>query len=388
MPKPCTKVLILTSDFGEGHQQVAEAIHQVLAAQQEPVECRIVNVVEQLHPRLHSISRTMFLHAVQKMPGLYGYLYRKTYEAKASSHIMSELTSFGLKRLEHLLLEEQPDLVVSTFPFASGAMSLLRKHRVTAVPLITIITDHTIHQAWIHPATDLYLVGSQGVKDGLIKNGVPAPLIQVTGIPLRLAFESKVSKHALRLQHGLRPRTPTVLILGGGCGLFGEDLLDPAMLDAMPGPLQAVVICGHNEKARAHVQRSLQDCRHEVAVKGFVDNMQDWMAMADLILTKPGGVTTAEAMALETPMLLYKPIPGQEEDNLRYLTSTGVAQSAHSGEMLMEKLRALLLDESALLEMKRCARREGRKHASRDAAELILQLAVASRHPKAAAMSR
>ena len=374
MPKRSRRILILSSDFGEGHQQVAEAVRQVLAAHYGDVECQIVNIVEHLHPRLHLFSRTMFLQAVQKMPTLYGYLYRKTYNAKASSYIMNELTSIGLKRLERLLHELQPDIVVSTFPFSSGAVSLLRKQGVTNVPLVTIITDHTIHQAWIHPETDLYLVGSEGVKEGLIKSGVPTERVQVTGLPLRIAFDAQLSKYDLRMRYGLSPNIPTLTILGGGYGMFGEDLLNRTLFDNLDFPFQLIVLCGHNEKLRADLERELQGSRHRVIIKGYVNNMQEWMAMSDLIITKPGGVTTAEAMALEIPMLLYKPIPGQEEDNLRYLTHAGVAEAATSREMLMMKLCTLLQEDENLLQMQRCARREGRKLASHDAARLILEI--------------
>ncbi|MBL0388983.1 glycosyltransferase [Tumebacillus sp. ITR2] len=366
-----TSVLILTSDFGEGHQQVAEAIHQVLEADHPDLVCRVVNVMECLHPRLHLIGRTVFLQAVKKLPSLYGFLYRKTYGPTLSSHFLSELTNFGLKRLEHLLQEEQPCLVVSTFPFASAAMSHLRKQLVTQVPLVTLITDHTFHQAWIHPETDLYLVGSERVLEGLVQCGIPASAIQVTGIPLRPAFEKNYSKHHLRMLHGLSPTTPTVLILGGGFGLFGEEIFDPALLESLPAPVQLVIICGHNEKAKAHVERAFAHRRDHVKVLGFVDNMHEWMAMADLVLTKPGGVTTAEAMALQLPMLLYKPIPGQEEDNLRYLVESGVALAATSKAMLWEKLHTLLSNDAELARMKTCAKREGRKHSARDATALL-----------------
>ncbi|KEO81141.1 MGDG synthase family glycosyltransferase [Tumebacillus flagellatus] len=365
------RVLILTSDFGEGHQQVAEAMQRVLAEHYPGLHARVVNVMECLHPRLHPISRTVFLQALKKLPSLYGFLYRKTYGPTISSHFLNELTNFGLKRLEHLLQAEQPDVVVSTFPFASAAMSHLRKQHVTDVPLVTIITDHTVHHSWIHPGTDLYLVGSKRVQDGLVASGVPHECIEVTGIPVRPAFGKNYSKHHLRMVHGLRPTTPVVLILGGGFGLFGEDLFDEALLDTLPTPVQLVIVCGHNEKARAQIERVLGGHRERVKVLGFVDNMQEWMAMADLVLTKPGGVTTSEAMALEIPMLLYKPIPGQEEDNLRYLVGSGVALAAASKARLLENLRLLLQDDALRLQMKHAAAREGHKDSAREAARLL-----------------
>lgn len=368
------KVLLLSSDFGEGHQQVAEAIKTVLGAHHPNITCRIVNIVAHLHPRLHPISRSVFLHAVKKIPSLYGYLYRKTYGGTISSHFLSELSSFGLKRLETLLQEEQPSVVVSTFPFASGAMAILRKQGATHVPLVTVITDQTVHHSWVHAPTDLYLVGSEPVKQGLIKRGVPASAIQVTGIPLRPAFANTYSKHHLRMVHHLSPTMPTVLILGGGFGLFGEEMFDRDLLEKLPFRLQLVVICGHNKKARALVERELKGSRHHVQIKGFVDNMQEWMAMSDLILTKPGGVTTAEAMALEVPMLLYKPIPGQEEENLRFLVASGVAEYASSGDQLLKKMCLLLQAHSQLTQMQRCARQVGHKNSTQRAVTHILQL--------------
>lgn len=364
-------VLILTSDFGEGHQQVAEAIHQVLSADNPAVSSRIVNVMECLHPRLHPLSRTMFFQAVKKWPSLYGFLYRKTYGPTFSAHFLNELTHFGVKRLEHLILAEQPDVVVSTYPFASCAMSHLRKQRLPHIPLVTMITDHTAHRSWIHPHTDRYIVGSSRVQEGLRASGVAREKIHITGIPVRPAFSAPYSKAHLRTQHGLHPTTPTVLILGGGFGLFGDDLFDVAFLDSLPKPLQVLIICGHNEKLKELLTRRLDTHRKWVKVLGFVDNMQEWMAMSDLVLTKPGGVTTAEAMALEIPMLLYKPIPGQEEDNLCYLVESGVAEAATSHRMLKEKLHQLLANDHARLQMAEAAAREGHKNSARDAAQLV-----------------
>jgi processive 1,2-diacylglycerol beta-glucosyltransferase len=368
------KVLFLTSDYGEGHNQVAEALKQVLQRQHPEVEYQIVNVIERLHPRLHPIGRSMFLEGVKRVPALYGYLYKKTYSPNVSTQFLNELSKFGLKKLQRLLEEEKPQVVVSTFPFAAGAMSMLRERGMTDVPTVTVITDQTVHQAWVHANTDFYIVGSELVQKGLLQCGILPEHIAVTGIPIRPAFETTYPKYLLRARHQLNPDVPTVLLMGGGFGMFEGGMLSRKQLDRLPAHTQIVVICGHNEKAKTTLERELQSLRHHIVVKGFVDDIHEWMSLADLIITKPGGVSTSEAMALEVPMLLYKAIPGQEEENLRFLVDAGVAQHVATEQQLMKQVALLLQNAALLSDMKTCAQKMGRKQAAQDAVQAILRV--------------
>jgi processive 1,2-diacylglycerol beta-glucosyltransferase len=367
-----TKVLLLSSDYGEGHQQVAEAIKQAIHTQHPRVYPQIVNVIARLHPRLHPVGRSLFLQTVKRAPTVYGYLYRKTYQSNVSSQMLSRLSQMGLKRLQKLLDEEEPSVVVSTHPFAAGAISALRERGVTRVPTVTVITDHTVHQAWIHPHTDFYIVGSQPVKEGLNQNGVQPERILVTGIPLREAFEQSYEKEILCKLYQLNPKVPIVLIMGGGLGIFGEGMLDLEEFDHFPQVLQIIIVCGHNENLRTFLEETMRSSRHKILIKGYVNQIHELMALSDIIITKPGGVTTSEAMALEVPMLLYKPIPGQEEDNLQFLIRAGVARVVEPNQKMIDAVSDLLQEPETLAKMKECAKREGRKRAAKDAAAAIL----------------
>ncbi|MGZ4032053.1 MAG: MGDG synthase family glycosyltransferase [Tumebacillaceae bacterium] len=370
MPSTREKVLILSSDYGEGHQQAANAIRSTMHMHLAEVETLVVDFMEWTHPYLHSMSRSVFIKGVKKFPQIYGYLYRKTQLTSSFSNMFHSLQRIGSGRLLDLIESVQPTVVVSTFPLAAGAMSMLKTAGLTDVPTVTVITDHTIHSSWVHPLTDHYIVGSEQVRMGLQRLGLSDREISVTGIPIRPEFCQQYHRYYLRCKHELDQELPTVLVMGGGCGIIGDDVAEK--LNQLPQQLQLIIVCGHNEKLRQQMIKEFKYSRHKVIITGYVDTVHELMALSDLMITKPGGLTTSEAIALELPMLLYKPLPGQEQDNARYLLDSGVAVLAENGQELTEKLLWAIDHPEQLSGMKDHAKRLNQKQSTIDALQVIM----------------
>ncbi|PYI51911.1 MGDG synthase family glycosyltransferase [Paenibacillus flagellatus] len=375
------KILILSGPFGEGHKQAAQALLETCKLAKPNAEAVVVDFMEWTLPRLHGLSKTVFHQGVQKFPSLYGYLFKRTRKPSTLSSLTSRLRWYGLKRIVKLLDDVRPSVVVSTFPLAAAAMSALKTAGLTDIPTVTVITDHTDHSYWIHPGTDRYVVGSEKVRKGLGGWGVADYRVTVTGIPVRPTFftgAANVDRSALRAKLGLRTDKPVLLLMGGGYGMMSAGMIRLTVEAAKSKAMQVVVVCGHNEKLRHKLEErlALEAPGHDVRVTGFIRNMEEYMGASDLIVTKPGGLTTAEAIAMRLPMVLYRPLPGQEEDNAEFLTGAGVAVRAEDDEELTALVFTLIASPETLQAMRLDAERLHMETSSLQALEAI----VSARH--------
>lgn len=361
------RILIWTGRYGEGHRQAAIALKETYEEQYPGSDVHVVDYMEWMHPQTHELGRTLFVKGVSALPSVYGFLFEQTRRPGMITRSMHWLAKFGVQRMMQLLEELRPTLVVSTFPSAAAAMSALKERGMTDVPSITVITDHTDHSFWVHPHTDRYLVGSDQVRRLLLAQGVPSQRIRVTGIPIRSRFTHTQEMEVLRRKHGLRADMPTVLMMGGGCGMIDKHLLKQLEGESLTHNLQIVVCCGHNHKRIQQLSELAQHSRHRILPIGFVEHIDEYMALADLVITKPGGLSTSEAIAMQLPMLLYRPLPGQEEDNARFLTQAGVAVRAEGELDLVWKLDALIGAPDGLASMKQRASKLDMGHSSQKA---------------------
>jgi processive 1,2-diacylglycerol beta-glucosyltransferase len=329
------------------------------------------------HPLLHRLAQWSFYIWITRLPWLYGFLFRRTQRDSLLSRCLNRLPLCSTRRIVRLVAEITPVAIISTFPAASAAVARLKSRGRIKVMTATVMTDHTSHSYWLHPATDRYIVGSEHVRRLLLEWSIPDRKIAVTGIPIRSAFHSSYDRGAIRTALGLKPDLPTVMIMGGGGGLIGGDwarlLQDPGLLAL---PLQVIIVCGRNDKLKAKLARELEEYPHPVQLTGYVDNIPELMAASDLLVTKPGGLTSSEALASGLPMLLYKPLPGQELDNAAYLTGIGAALQAKGPEEFTAQLSRLLTHPALLAQMKSCARLYSHKDSAEGAVREILEAAA------------
>ncbi|GAC41998.1 MGDG synthase family glycosyltransferase [Paenibacillus popilliae] len=376
--QPKEKVLVLAGSLGHGHLQAAHAIREAARTWcPQEAEVHVVDYLEQVSPHLHTVGSYCFVQWLKMFPNMYGLLFEMTRRDHRFSQLIKNVPLTRLRPLIKLIRKLQPTIIVSTFPAASAAVSRLKERGAVQCGLVTVITDHTDHSFWIHPHTDRYLVGSEEARAKLAGQGIPASRIEVSGIPVRPEFYGSYDKAALRRRHGLDTKRMTVLLMGGGCGL-----LDPEFFRAMEetdwaADMQFIVICGRNERLRRHLEEWAASSPLQIRVEGYVQPVHEYMAMSDLLITKPGGVTTTEAVVQRLPLLIYKPLPGQEMDNIRYLVRKGLACQAEIPEDLVSQLSSFASRPEALQWMSVRAQAE-RQHTHARVLEAILQV---ERHP-------
>ncbi|GIP34043.1 glycosyltransferase [Paenibacillus sp. J2TS4] len=371
-------ILILSGELGDGHKQAAKAILEASRLYGPGVQVKVVDFMEWTHPKLHHIGKYCYAQWVKRFPYMYGFLFQKTRTDNSLSQLFKKIKLFDLDRMLKLLEGVQPTVVVSTFPSAAAAMSVLKSHGLTQVPTVTIITDHTDHSYWIHPYTDRYLVGSDVVRDALLLHNVNEYQISITGIPVRPQFSQKMDRNKLRAKHGIHQTIPTVLVMGGGLGMIGKELTSLLWSDQLfPTPVQFIVVCGHNDKLKQQLELDAKHSPHRVKLTGYIDYVHELMALSDIVITKPGGLTTSEAVAVELPMLLYKPLPGQEQDNAAYWVRSGVAIQAKKEEELHTQLSYALRHPQLLSDMRIKAGTFGAKNAALNAVDEIIRTETA-----------
>ncbi|WDL96836.1 MGDG synthase family glycosyltransferase [Alicyclobacillus sp. ALC3] len=349
------KVLLVTASYGEGHNQAAHAVAEALEA--EGATPRIVDYTDLLHPAVRSLTKFTLLQGVQRVPALYGVFYRSMSRMDPSSSIQRQMHHLGMQQLKKFLASWQPDVVASTFPSPAGVVSELRRTGRTRLPNAAIITDYTFNGQWIAENIDAYYVPVESATRDFVEHGVPTERLHTYGIPIRSRFnESQVrsllrSRMLLRQEQGLRPDKPLILLMGGGAGLLGDPVNWQRLVQRLDA--QFVIICGNNVRLRKLFAPLVCD---RVRVLGYVQNVEDWMAMADLIVTKAGGITVTESLAMELPMLIYRPIPGQEVENARFALSTGAAELATNLAQAEAFLERAVADPSRLERMRAAAR--------------------------------
>ena len=337
------KLLVLSASYGEGHQQAANAVRDALAVMSPQTEVRIVDYMKSVHPMLDSVVKYFYLKSVRFAPALYGWFYKGTSQISPQSLLQRQLNSLGIAEMEEHLRDFQPDVVLATFPTPAGVVSYLKQKGRIDVPLATVITDHAIHSQWLHPLTNAYFVGSEHVRMGLLARGVPADMVHATGIPVRPTFLQEFDRDALRRKYNLDPNLPTVLVMGGAYGVMGDISLICEELFTYPHPLQVIVVAGRGKRMKAQLDEAKLTATNPVKVYGFVPEIQELMAVSDLMLTKAGGLTISEALAIQLPMVLYRPIPGQEVQNAKFLVRSGVATLARNRKQVRDHLYDLLI---------------------------------------------
>jgi len=352
MPK-LDRVLILSASYGEGHQQAALAVQDALVAQNPGIDVKIIDYLHTVHPLLNTFARYCYLKSVRFAPALYGLFYKGTSRITSKSLIQRRLNNLGLEDLAEYLHIYRPMVVLSTFPTPAGVMSLLRQRGLSSVPNATVITDHAIHSQWIHPFTDHYFVGSEHVRQGLILRGVSEHRITVTGIPIRPVFFSSVDRDAVRKRLGLESDVPTLLVMGGAYGVLGDISQICEELFASRQRIQVIVVCGRNQRMRTQVEQLVDQATNPVWVFGFSREIHDLMGVSDLVITKAGGLTISEALAMELPMLLYRPIPGQETQNASFLVKSRVAVLARTRKQVIAHVERLFRDDHSRLQRMR-----------------------------------
>lgn len=355
------KIVILTAGYGNGHHQVSRTLQQSFY-RNGIHNVRIVDLFEEAHPGMNRISRYLYLRSpIFSAFGFdfYGWSYYLTKNMENDGALAKWLNLLGMKRLLGIVKEERPDAIVSTFPF--GGVSEQLKKKGLSIPVFTVVTDFRLHNRWLLTDSNRYYVATEDLKSEMISRGVQSGKICVSGIPVREHF------YDCRNMRDNRTDKRTILVITGLYGILSDLRKLAASLLAIPDA-RIDIVCGENDKLKRELERSFG---HEprLSLYGYVDALHERMRQAACVITKAGGITLSEAIQIGTPILIFKPFPGQEKENARYLESKGAAFVADGIRELAAGARKLLLSG----ENRRRMVKLYEKFASGRAAETIVQ---------------
>lgn len=316
------KIVIVYASFGEGHRQAALALQQSFS-NLGAGDIVLVDLMAEAHPILNEFSRYFYMKSYTLWPQVYGWMYKATREMKPNSLFAHWLHSLGADTLRRIIDKERPDAIIHTFPMIV-LPSIARRIR-RPIPMYNVVTDFDLHMRWVHPKIDKYYVATEDLRDELAKTGIPPARIAATGIPLRSSFSSPGAASRAAERFGFDPSRPIALVM---CGAYGAraGLGEMCRRLTADGGTQVALVCGRNRTLEADMrERFGADPQSPVRVFGFVELIHELMAISSCIVTKPGGLTLTEGMQARLPMFLYRPLPGQELNNARYLAAKGAA---------------------------------------------------------------
>lgn len=370
MPK---KILIMSASTGGGHNRAARAIKEELESKSifgEPIHCEIIDSLKLVNNTMDKIISRGYEKSAIYTPKAYGSVYRLSETSLISRNEFKGnlLTSYMSQKFKKLLYESKPDLIIGTHPFPMIAFSTLKKsydthhpntfksehfhkntQKINIPPMISVLTDYTTHSTWIQNEIDYYIVGHEYVKELLIIEGVSSDKIKPFGIPVERSFLSHRDKDTVLSELGLSSNKLTVLLMGGsfGAGNIKETLDELLEIDR---DFQILVITGRNENLKEKIDKKIAsiNTNKKICVLGFTDKMNDILASVDVLITKPGGLTTTEALLKDVPMIVPYYIPGQEEENLDFLSNCGAALRTTKKYTLSVLLKVLIDDKSRL----------------------------------------
>jgi len=363
--------LILSASGGAGHLRAASALSQAASVFDPPLKFRNEDCLDFTTKAFKKLYSESYLALVNKAPELWGYLYSKA-EAKPYSKkgLLQIFDDMNYKSYLKFLKEEQPDAILCThfLPFISLS-TRMRRAGVTA-PVFAVTTDFDAHQYWVDPVVDRYYVYSEESAWQLRAKGVLADKIRVKGIPILSQFTKREAAAEVRLHLGLPNGRLTILMVWGGFGVGkAEEMVQEvlAMLQIFPEQsFTLITVCGKNEKLLQRLSAGSPPANVSMRILGYVDNLHELMNAADLLVSKAGGLTSAEAMALGVPMLVVDPIPGQESRNAEMIVEQRAGWKALDIANIGYKIKRIIEEPRLLAEARAATTQLARPNAAMD----------------------
>lgn len=373
------RVLILSASAGAGHLRAAEAVQRAFEQSGSAREVRHLDVLQYTNPLFRNLYSKTYLDMVNTMPEVLGWLYDRLDDPKQDERLRVAFEKLNAGPLLKQLEVFQPEIVVCTHMTPAGIISWLKSHGRIRARQAIVVTDLDVHALWLCRHFEQYFVALDETRAHLVELGVPAEKVSVSGIPVDPVFATAKDPSEMRRRHGLDddPDRVTILVSAGGFGVGRVETLLSA-LHKLRHRAQIVAVCGRNQDLYADLARRASRQPADALVKvhpvGFTTAMDELMAASDLIVGKPGGLTTSEALARGLVFVVVNPIPGQEERNSDHLLEEGAAIRCNNLPVLAYKIDRLLDDPARLATMRANARRLGRPRAAFDIVERLLAL--------------
>lgn len=422
------KVIILTASTGGGHKRAAAALKEIIFEKDSSAEVLVVDALEEIGHIFNKTISDGYHYMATKTPKLYGKAYRSSDKDNALNDMINRINSQSGKRLLPLINEFAPDIIVTCHPFVAKMMGVLKGKGKITVPVLSIITDFSAHRTYIDSHIDAYVVSNDDMISELSdKYGVLKDKIYSLGIPVFSSFYFKDKKEDLIEELGFDKNIKTILIMAGSFGVTDVLKIYENLLD-LKTQFQIIVITGKNKRLYSAFEKMLNDKIDEFEVeelsyfeklpsdskrrkayeltgqiKGqikesidempivkhfkrsthakkptkllyFIDNVQDYMHISDLIITKPGGLTVSESLASSLPLAIFNAFPGQEEDNADFVVRHNMAISLQKGKQGAQQIDELLTNEEKLSQMRENCRKLCKDKSSENIYNLMTKL--------------
>jgi processive 1,2-diacylglycerol beta-glucosyltransferase len=373
-----SRILLMYITRVSGHRQATLAIQQTLKQLDPAIHAPTINGFGYTYPVLEKVVNQAYMSVIKTTPVVWDYMYDNPKIVKNSASIKSFLHKTSHEKIERLFKRHHPDTVVCTQAFPCGMVADFKRSQNLKIRLIGVLTDFAPHSFWINEGVDYYIVPSVEARDRFIKKGIMPDAIKVYGIPLRSKFSLQLDKRPIAQSLGLDSEVPTILVMGGGQGLGPIKKILKSLVN-INFRLQIIILAGINKKLIKELRRVADRTENKVLIYEFANNVDELMELATLIITKPGGMTTAECLSKGLPMVIVNPIPGQEMRNTDFLIKMGVGIRIDDTSDVGEEVELLLKSPERLTAMSQAAYANAKPHAALDVAKLILSDSHAER---------
>ncbi len=326
MPQP-NRLLIVSLSTGGGHIQAARALEKTVARDFPHTVCRHIDVADFITPLFKTTTINGYSFLISHLPRVWKSLFKLTDNARIMSAYRT-LTNY-LKKLNsfdflHEVKAFRPDHIICTHFLPAEILAHAQKKQSNKIPLTEIITDYGVHPAWVIDGVDTYIVATPSMKQHLTDSfAIPSSAIQTFGIPIDPAFENSEDPAHLKSSYGVSPTNPLILVLAGGSGLIDIVAVLERLFSHITFPATIIAVAGNNKNLYNHITKLTPPSSITYHAYGWTDRISEFMRMASVVVSKPGGLTTTECISLGVPLIAINPIPGQEEFNVEFLSEAG-----------------------------------------------------------------
>lgn len=371
MIKP-KRILFLSAPFGHGHAKAAQAVIKAVKQKNMDIDTRLVDVFDEYPGFFGEALTKAYLCFVAKAPAAYGVLY--DFQNQYGKYFSSRgfMNTAGAYKMLKMVRRIKPSIIVCTHFLPAGILNYLIDKKYINVPVYGIITDYSLHYWWVFEHLRKYFVGCEDMVEAFTRRGIDVSRVQVTGIPSSLDLGKLRERTAIFERLNLNPKLPVIAAMGGGTGMIPLDKIALA-LDKSEQSFQMVLMAGTNISMYRKLAEFRKNAKKPLRIYSYIDFVNDVLAVSDMIISKPGGLTTAETLSIGLPMIVYKPIPGHETDNAMFLTKNKAAVIASSTDDLVNIVDGLLACPKTLESLRQNVRRIARPNAAAAIADELLK---------------
>lgn len=367
------RVLLMHITNVTGHRSASRAIEHALRQTNGAVQIRAIDAFNYINPYLLGIIYNLYIFIIKALPGVWDYLYDNEAILRRIDRIRSLIHRLSERKIKRLFDDFPADIVVCTQAFPCAMLADYKRRHNLNIPLMGVLTDFAPHIYWLNDYVDIYIVPTPEVTQNLINRGIVQQRQRVLGIPIDTKFAKPAKRQETFRRLGLDAELPVILIMGGGQGL-GPIKEIVRSLDRLRRPVQLMVVCGTNRYLYKWLSRNRSSFTKPLFIIGYTDHIDDLMAVSTFIVTKPGGLTSAEALSKSLPIIIVNPLPGQESRNTRFLLERGAALRVDSFVQLQSLAGELLSDRARLAKLRQRAGAQAVADSAQKIAQLILDM--------------